>query len=96
MNNYKAIEQLIEKYFEGETSTDEEKQLQEFFKAGDVPANLKVHQAWFSQLKLRSETSWDGFSEDKLLIFRRIGFRYFSPLHQQLSLSFVKLFIEFT
>ena len=66
MNNYKVIEQLIEKYFEGETSTDEEKQLQVFFMAEDVPASLKVHQAWFSQLKIRSETSWDGFSEDKL------------------------------
>jgi hypothetical protein len=66
MNNYKEIERLIQKYFEGETSSDQDKQLQEFFKAGDVPANLKAHQAWFSQLKLRSETTWDGFSEDKL------------------------------
>uniref|UniRef100_UPI00404746E6 hypothetical protein n=1 Tax=Roseivirga sp. TaxID=1964215 RepID=UPI00404746E6 len=66
MNNYKEIELLIEKYFEGETSSNEDKQLREFFEAGDVPANLKVHQAWFSHLKLRSETTWDGFSEDKL------------------------------
>lgn len=66
MNNYKEIERLIEKYFEGDTSSAEDRQLQEFFNAGDVPANLKVHQAWFSQLKLRSETTWDGFSEDKL------------------------------
>lgn len=66
MNSNKEIEALIEKYNNGETSLQEEEQLQNFFRGEDVPDHLKEEQAWFAQLDLRAKTEWEGFSEDKL------------------------------
>ncbi|WP_286755898.1 HEAT repeat domain-containing protein [Roseivirga sp. UBA838] len=43
MNANKEIEQLIEKYFSGETSLEEEKQLQVFFQREDLPAELESY-----------------------------------------------------
>lgn len=37
------IEELIERYFEGETSAEEEKQLRSFFAAGHVPEHLSAY-----------------------------------------------------
>jgi hypothetical protein len=39
--DYKYIEQLLERYWEGETSVEEESILRTFFCAGDVPAQLQ-------------------------------------------------------
>lgn len=66
MNNYKNIENLIEKYYNGETSLQEEEQLQTFFLGEGVPDHLGDHKAWFSQLKLRSERKSINLTEDKL------------------------------
>jgi hypothetical protein len=41
------IEILLEKYYEGETSLEEEKILKQFFQAGNVPAHLQSHAAQF-------------------------------------------------
>ena len=35
-----SIEELLNKYFEGETSSEEERQLRAFFSSGDVPQQL--------------------------------------------------------
>lgn len=43
----KQVEQLLSKYWEGETSLTEEKQLQQFFSYGDVPAHLLVYRDLF-------------------------------------------------
>lgn len=43
----KHIEELLEKYYSGETSSEEEMQLQNFFEGGDVPGHLKSHQIEF-------------------------------------------------
>lgn len=43
----KQVEQLLSKYWEGETSLTEEKQLQQFFSFGDVPAHLMVYRDLF-------------------------------------------------
>ncbi|QDK80402.1 HEAT repeat domain-containing protein [Spirosoma sp. KCTC 42546] len=42
------IEKLLEKYYEGETSLQEEKQLRQFFQQEAVPAHLQSHAAQFS------------------------------------------------
>jgi hypothetical protein len=43
----KQVEQLLSKYWEGETSLAEEKQLQQFFSFGEVPAHLMVYRDLF-------------------------------------------------
>jgi hypothetical protein len=40
--DYKHIEELLEKYWNGETSLDEEQQLKAFFRSDDVPASMKT------------------------------------------------------
>ena len=62
----KNIEKLLEKYFNGDTSLEEEQQLQTFFQGEDIPVNLKPYQNQFRNLKASADTKWDSFSEDKL------------------------------
>ncbi len=48
------IEKLVDKYFEGETSIAEEKELKEYFSSPDVAQHLEQYQAvfgYFSQAK---------------------------------------------
>ena len=66
MKSSKEIEALIEKYWDGETSLEEETQLQFFFQGEVIPDHLKTYQAQFKDLATRKEVSWEGFSEDKL------------------------------
>ncbi|NIJ55047.1 HEAT repeat domain-containing protein [Dyadobacter arcticus] len=41
------IEKLLEKYYEGETTVEEEKELKRYFQNEDIPAHLKSHTAQF-------------------------------------------------
>lgn len=66
MKSSKEIERLIDKYYNGETSLEEEKQLQSFFLGEVVPDHLKTYQDQFMHLSISSETNWEGFSEEKL------------------------------
>jgi hypothetical protein len=45
--NLHEIEKLLEKYFEGETSLSEEKQLRDFFASGNVPERWKNLEGYF-------------------------------------------------
>ena len=45
--NLHEIEKLLEKYFEGETSLSEEKQLRDFFASGNVPERWKNLKGYF-------------------------------------------------
>lgn len=45
--NLHEIEKLLEKYFEGETSLSEEKQLRDFFASGNVPERWKDLEKYF-------------------------------------------------
>ncbi len=45
--NTKEIEKLIVKFYEGETSLDEEKALRAFFAGGEVPEHLQEHRGMF-------------------------------------------------
>ena len=49
--NIEAIKILIEKYFEGETSLQEEAQLSEYFNGDEVATELKVYQPLFQFFK---------------------------------------------
>lgn len=66
MKSSKEIERLIDKYYNGETSLEEEKQLQSFFLGEVVPDHLKTYQEQFRHLSALESTTWEGFSEDKL------------------------------
>tara|TARA_R100001143_G_C3360727_1_gene135368 strand:+ start:13305 stop:14114 length:810 start_codon:yes stop_codon:yes gene_type:complete len=48
--NTEKIEQLLEKYFEGETTLNEEKELREFFQQDEIPAHLKSYIDQFSYI----------------------------------------------
>lgn len=41
------IEKLLEKYYDGETSLEEERALKQFFQSGEVPEHLQSHAAQF-------------------------------------------------
>ena len=54
------IENLIEKYFEGETSSAEEKELKDYFSSSDVAQHLEHYQplfGYFSQAKQEQFTA---------------------------------------
>lgn len=51
MGLHQEIENLLEKYFEGTSTTAEEKQLQAYFAGEDVAPHLKVHQPLFTYFK---------------------------------------------
>lgn len=46
--DYKYIQQLLERYWEGETSIEEEQILRSFFSQKEVPADLKRYQPLFA------------------------------------------------
>ncbi len=66
MKSDKQIEELIDKYYNGETSLEEELQLQSFFLGEVVPDHLKTYQEQFSHLAAMRNVSTDGLSDDKL------------------------------
>ena len=58
------IKELLERYFEGLTSVEEEAMLRRFFACGDVPENLKMYKPLFayfsdeiSTLKVKNDTT---------------------------------------
>lgn len=57
--NYAQIEHLLNKYFEGETSLAEERQLHDFFSGDSVPPHLKVYAPLFLWSK---EAAGDGIT----------------------------------
>ena len=58
--DYKYIEQLLERYWEGETTQQEEAILRTFFSQEDVPANLMKYKSFFD-CGLQEETLGDDF-----------------------------------
>ena len=51
------IEELLNKYFEGETSCEEERELRHFFTQGIVPEHLKEYSPLFAFLEQRKQAS---------------------------------------
>ena len=58
--DYKYIEQLLERYWEGETTLQEETILRTFFSQEDVPANLMKYKSLFD-CGLQEDTLGDDF-----------------------------------
>jgi len=58
--DYKYIEQLLERYWEGETTLQEEAILRTFFNQKDVPADLMKYKSFFD-CGLQEETLDDDF-----------------------------------
>ena len=42
------IDELLDKYFEGETSCEEERELRRFFTEGEVPEHLQTYRPLFA------------------------------------------------
>lgn len=63
--DYKYIEQLIDRYFEGETSIAEERILKAFFSQNDVPAHLQQFADVFAyeEAEAKSEALGDDFDQ---------------------------------
>ena len=62
--NSEQIHSLVEKYWNCETSVQEEKELQAFFSEGNVPGELRQYIPLFSYIRdEQSVTLSDGFSE---------------------------------
>ena len=59
--DYKYIEQLLERYWEGETTLQEEAILRTFFNQEDVPAGLMKYKSFF-ECGLQEETLGDDFA----------------------------------
>ncbi len=65
--NIREIETLLEKFYEGQTTLEEEHILRRFFCSNDVPENLKQHQPFFIYAKLaHTETIGDPDFDRKL------------------------------
>lgn len=63
--NTERIEQLLDKYFDGETSLEEEKELREFFQQDEIPNHLKSYTDQFSYINAmgKPKTDVDPFSK---------------------------------
>lgn len=59
--DYKYIEQLLERYWEGETTLQEESILRTFFSQPDIPANLRKFQPLFVCEMLKEEPLGEDF-----------------------------------
>lgn len=63
--NIREIEDLLQKYFDGDTSLDEERRLREFFHQKEIPENLKCHLPLFQWIagEQQVEITGSGFEE---------------------------------
>ena len=59
--DYKYIEQLLERYWQCETSLEEESELRAFFSKGEIPAHLLQYKDLFVYQQVQRET---GLGED--------------------------------
>ena len=55
----KLVEQLLEKYFQGETTIAEEKQLKAYFSSNDVAPHLAKYQSLFGYFEKQKETQFE-------------------------------------
>ncbi|MEL6721243.1 MAG: hypothetical protein AAFP82_21260 [Bacteroidota bacterium] len=60
MKDTKKIEELLEKYFEGETSISEERQLKAYFNSGQVANKFLPYQDLFQYFDVAKQVSFEG------------------------------------
>ena len=69
--NIEAIKALVEKYFEGETSLQEEAQLAEYFNGDEVVAELKPYQPLFQFFKTEKSILLNENATEKVLSMKK-------------------------
>lgn len=65
--DYKYIEQLLERYWKGETSLEEEQILRSFFRQKELPAHLRHYKALFCFLEDEQAKGMDNDFETRIL-----------------------------
>ena len=65
------IEELIDRYFEGQTSCDEERELRRFFTQENIPESLQVYRPLFACLDQEAKAFQKESIPAKKLSFRR-------------------------
>lgn len=65
--DYKYIEQLMDRYWEGQTSQEEERLLQVFFQQKQLPAHLAKYKDLFLYTDAQRETSLGADFDEKVL-----------------------------
>jgi hypothetical protein len=78
--NTKEIEILIEKYFEGLTSIEEERLLKDFFASGGFPEEMKPVAAMFGYFEVEKEVNLDPDFSDEFI--RQINEKRMIPFYQ--------------
>ncbi|HEC41650.1 MAG TPA: hypothetical protein ENI20_02335 [Bacteroides sp.] len=63
MNDLKRIEELLKKYYRGETNTLEEESLREFFSGKDIPTHLEAEAKLFGYFKREKEDALPGIQD---------------------------------
>jgi hypothetical protein len=65
--DYNNIRKLLDKYWEGESSLQEETQLREFFTGTDVPEDLKTYQPLFQFFQMEQDKNLNGDFDQRLI-----------------------------
>lgn len=65
--DYKYIEQLLERYWDCETSVEEERILRDFFAQAEVPAHLAAYKSLFDYQRAEAQVSLSEDFEARLL-----------------------------
>ncbi len=65
--NFTEIEELLERYYEGETTLAEEEKLRIFFLSGEIPPHLAEHAGLFHIQAVRKNEATDADFEEKIL-----------------------------
>lgn len=71
--NTREIKQLIEKFYEGETTLAEEKLLREFFAGSDIPEELSIHKPVFDFFRMEQQQEGTGRNGDQDLPEEKTG-----------------------
>ncbi len=65
--DYNNIRKLLDKYWAGESSLQEETQLREFFSGTNVPEDLKTYQPLFQFFQLEQDKNLNGDFDQRLI-----------------------------
>jgi hypothetical protein len=65
--DYNNIRKLLDRYWEGESSLQEETQLRDFFAGTNVPEDLKPYQPLFQFFQMEQEKKLDGDFDERLV-----------------------------
>jgi len=60
----REVKILLQKFFDGQTTVEEENILTDFFRNQDVPAELEIYREFFDATEKLSEVRFEGFEDD--------------------------------